>query len=156
MFVIFTLITIRQNRTDRKRSGIEIGGGIRKGPRVGIQTWDARSATALYFSTLPTSLSVLTFASLFWTINWMYRTKSFLNGATLVADSQGQLDRSHCLLIFSFNLDCNLHELLNWYCIIWILKVIVRANQIMWLFIYLFIYSLAYRCYIHKTQQNKN
>ncbi len=36
------------------------GGGIRKGPRAGIQTHDARITTALYVSELPTRLSVPT------------------------------------------------------------------------------------------------
>ncbi len=35
----------------------ERGGGIGKVPRVGIQTWDARSVTALCFCKLPTRLS---------------------------------------------------------------------------------------------------
>ncbi len=46
-FGIFAFVRIWQIRTDRKRSGREIGGRIGKGPRVGIRTSrDACSATA--------------------------------------------------------------------------------------------------------------
>lgn len=57
---IFAIIMIGQIRMDRKQIGREIRGRIGKGPRVWIQTWDSRSATVLYVSTLPTQLSVLT------------------------------------------------------------------------------------------------
>lgn len=40
--------------------GIAIGGGIKKGPRVGIRIWGARSTTALYVGMLPTKLAALT------------------------------------------------------------------------------------------------
>ncbi len=49
IFAVLPLIMIRQWRADRKQSGREReGGGIGKGPRAGIRTWDAHNVTALY------------------------------------------------------------------------------------------------------------
>ncbi len=52
---VFLHFCLCNDRTDQSRQ--EVKREKDRGPRVGIQTQDARSTTVLYFSALPTRLS---------------------------------------------------------------------------------------------------
>ncbi len=78
---VFTFIMVRQfisgfrKWSGRKREGVGGVGRIGKSPRAGFPSQDAHSATALHVSVLPTGLSVLITAWLFW---WCWVRKEVL------------------------------------------------------------------------------